>query len=480
MEFANVGAGTTTRYYHDGDGDGDGDIDDYLSYELCLTAPPDEPPDAVCLAFHDFDVAGESDGRVDLDDFGGLLNCFRGSGQTPPPECFRPAPAGEVPGSGSFALHGSMVDVLSGGRGPGDELALQYSRARYFDLKHGRFLQRDPKGYIDGANLYEAFLSNPLRFRDPFGLFQLSFNFTEQGRVQLGGRNNNRSDWFGLGYLDPEHPGFVLMTATDGIRKVPLTTIIDAADTSSFLNWLFDTDPDTQAEWQAWAVDKGLRIGDTAENITGIKGAATLQLWEIAEVCGEEPSAEDAAYIIKAADMAASNVNDLLFFYATVPLDFASTVKSAADAAYYTRALRQVGRVERGGRAVPIERSALQMGRLSDDLFEEARNSKLWTMSPRSRTQLTGKLGEGVARRWLSGQGYTDIVAIQNRSGHGLDIVARTPDSRIAFFEVKTTSVGEISNLSSRQRDMKYFVEDVLTNASQGKGSYSHLNKVAL
>ncbi len=66
-----------------------------------------------------------------------------------------------------------MVDVLSGGRGPGDELALQYSRARYFDLKHGRFLQRDPKGYIDGSNLYEAFGSNPARFTDPYGLFGL-------------------------------------------------------------------------------------------------------------------------------------------------------------------------------------------------------------------------------------------------------------------------------------------------------------------
>ncbi|MCZ2111412.1 MAG: hypothetical protein LC118_17915, partial [Dehalococcoidia bacterium] len=29
-------------YAHDADGDGDVDIDDYLSYELCLTAPPDE------------------------------------------------------------------------------------------------------------------------------------------------------------------------------------------------------------------------------------------------------------------------------------------------------------------------------------------------------------------------------------------------------------------------------------------------------
>ena len=78
--------------------------------------------------------------------------------------------AGVPPGPGSFALHGGMVDVLSSGReGPEGALALQYSRARYFDLTHGRFLQRDPTGYADGSNLYEAFGSNPARFRDPMG-----------------------------------------------------------------------------------------------------------------------------------------------------------------------------------------------------------------------------------------------------------------------------------------------------------------------
>jgi len=169
---ASIACRRAGSYAHDADGDRDVDIDDYLSYESCLTTPPGPgaPGAAVCLAIHDFDGAGRSDGDVDLDDFGGLLICFRGAGQTPPPECFRPAPAGVPPGSGSFALHGGMVDVLTSGRsGPDGALSLQYSRARYFDLKHGRFLQRDPKGYIDGGNLYEAFGSNPARFRDPMG-----------------------------------------------------------------------------------------------------------------------------------------------------------------------------------------------------------------------------------------------------------------------------------------------------------------------
>ena len=132
-----------------------------------------------CLAVFDFDANGLSDGVIDLDDFYGFQECFSGVGQTPPADCFRPAPEGVPPGAGSFALHGGMVDVLSSGReGPEDALALQYSRARYFDLKHGRFLQRDPKGYIDGANLYEAFLSNPLRFRDALGMQSYPWEYT--------------------------------------------------------------------------------------------------------------------------------------------------------------------------------------------------------------------------------------------------------------------------------------------------------------
>jgi len=169
---ASVACRRAGSYAHDADGDRDVDIDDYLSYESCLATPPREALAAVCLAIHDFDGARRSDGDVDLDDFGGLLNCFSGAGQTPPPECFRPAPEGVPPGSGSFALHGGMVDVLTSGRsGPEAALSLQYSRARYFDLKHGRFLQRDPKGYVDGGNLYEAFGSNPARFTDPMGTF---------------------------------------------------------------------------------------------------------------------------------------------------------------------------------------------------------------------------------------------------------------------------------------------------------------------
>lgn len=41
---------------------------------------------------------------------------------------------------------------------------------RTYDPAVGRFLQRDPKGYVDGTNLYSYALNNPLTFRDPLGL----------------------------------------------------------------------------------------------------------------------------------------------------------------------------------------------------------------------------------------------------------------------------------------------------------------------
>jgi len=61
-------------------------------------------------------------------------------------------------------MHGLMVDVLADGK------ALLYARARHYDPEHGRWLQRDPLGFIDGPNLYEAFGGNTLVHADPLGL----------------------------------------------------------------------------------------------------------------------------------------------------------------------------------------------------------------------------------------------------------------------------------------------------------------------
>ena len=55
------------------------------------------------------------------------------------------------------------------GRELDEETGLYFYRARYYDAVKGRFLQRDPAGFIDGMNLYEYVQDNPALFVDPSG-----------------------------------------------------------------------------------------------------------------------------------------------------------------------------------------------------------------------------------------------------------------------------------------------------------------------
>ena len=149
-----------SSYYHDADADIDLDLADFASFQTCFgqTAP-------ACLDDHDFDTDGLSDGQIDLGDYARFAECFAGPFVTLSQACGRPSLRGAPPASGTFALHGRPVDVLSDGH------TLFDIRARYYPAKHGRWLQRDPTGYTDGGNLYEAFRANATRVTDPEGKY---------------------------------------------------------------------------------------------------------------------------------------------------------------------------------------------------------------------------------------------------------------------------------------------------------------------
>jgi len=78
------------------------------------------------------------------------------------------AGAGATPATGTFTLHGRPVDVIPETTN-GTQVVLENFPARTYDIKNGRWLQRDLIGYSDGTNLYEAFGSNAAANVDPTG-----------------------------------------------------------------------------------------------------------------------------------------------------------------------------------------------------------------------------------------------------------------------------------------------------------------------
>jgi RHS repeat-associated protein len=56
------------------------------------------------------------------------------------------------------------------GREFDSESGLFHYRARTYSPTHGRFLSRDPLGYVDGLNLYEYVKGKPTKHTDPSGL----------------------------------------------------------------------------------------------------------------------------------------------------------------------------------------------------------------------------------------------------------------------------------------------------------------------
>jgi RHS repeat-associated protein len=59
-----------------------------------------------------------------------------------------------------YAFHGRQIDTETG---------FYYFRQRYYEPRQGRFITRDPMGYVDGMGLKEAFGGNPENATDPWG-----------------------------------------------------------------------------------------------------------------------------------------------------------------------------------------------------------------------------------------------------------------------------------------------------------------------
>jgi RHS repeat-associated protein len=80
------------------------------------------------------------------------------------------------------------------GRRYDEESGLYYYRNRMYSAQLGRFLSKDPKGFIDGYNLYAYVKNNPLKYVDPFGTTSRSTNFEDSD--QETAYYNSQSDGY--------------------------------------------------------------------------------------------------------------------------------------------------------------------------------------------------------------------------------------------------------------------------------------------
>ena len=144
--------------YRDFDMDRDGDVDSgdtaLVSWAYSGSGNPTIDPKA------DYDL----DGDVDNDDLLALSQALTGSGT--PPASLR------VSGLGNpYFFTGRRLQLLEdvGEEGVNPNRQLQYNRARHYHPMQGRWLQRDPIGYVDGMNLYEYVGNRPGSAGDPTG-----------------------------------------------------------------------------------------------------------------------------------------------------------------------------------------------------------------------------------------------------------------------------------------------------------------------
>ncbi len=90
---------------------------------------------------------------------------------------------GALPANAWGTPHSAVTNFyLFTGRELDEETGLYFYRARYYDSVKGRFLQRDPLGYVNGMDLYEFVKDNPVNHADPSGT-----DCNGTGKIKSGG-----------------------------------------------------------------------------------------------------------------------------------------------------------------------------------------------------------------------------------------------------------------------------------------------------
>ena len=98
------------------------------------------------------------------------------------------------------------------GRQFDEESGMYHYRARSYDAEAGRFLQQDPAGMIDGANMYAYVGNNPVNGVDPSGKFNIFIFFSGFNSIEQGTRGDPINELYDQGVLS-DIPGFTIISS---------------------------------------------------------------------------------------------------------------------------------------------------------------------------------------------------------------------------------------------------------------------------
>lgn len=122
-----------------------------------------------------------------------------------------------------------------------------------------------------------------------------------------------------------------------------------------------------------------------------------------------------------------------------------------------------------GGSA--LDKRAVEEAAKRLDLFADVR--KLTKAEKLAKgSNWIGDQGEILFKKLLDDAGYKDYVAIQNASGHGVDVIAKLDDGSYAVFEVKASVTGNFKKLPRSQYDMERFLRTRLATAANKNGNF--------
>ncbi len=227
-----------------------------------------------------------------------------------------------------FGYTGRRWDIESG---------LWHYRNRTYSAELGRFLQRDPAGYVDGLNLYVACLNNPLRYTDPDGLMaRTAWDYTERSGEQL--LLGNYSDEVTLlgtgaqivtGLFDLDLPGDIRditydiqnwewswshagQTAIDTVGLLPIIGAIKYTDeTKTLIKGLDNVDEVSNSGLKALskADDFGIQSYNNLKKLTKGTNLQSHHLIEkrFADIMGIKPGEMDAIAVTKTEHQAFTN-----------------------------------------------------------------------------------------------------------------------------------------------------------------------------